>query len=672
MRPTSSFVPSPPGTSARLGQVHLGHTSVQTPQFMPVGTRAAVRAQRTADLEAAGATMLLANTWHLVQRPGTELLERFGGIRRFMGWKGGILTDSGGYQAFSLAAHARVDDHGIALRDPKSSRDLYLSPESVVAAQRSIGSDIAMVLDHCVPSTSTVEVSREAMERTHRWAAASLAARGDAPMGLFGIVQGACHPALRRESARVLAELEVGGHAFDGLAIGGLAVGETRSEREDMTAVVTAMLPTDRPRYLMGVGTPIDLLEAVHRGVDLFDCILPTAVAQNGRVYTSIGRLDLRRGAYRTDEAPLDPACACPTCLAHSRAYLHHLYRCEEPTAWTLLGLHNLHFWLALMGRVRGALAEGTFLAFYEEQRDILDRPDPEHPTTPPRPRPRPRPPESLGRWALHHAPAFGDRPAFVAIRDTVSGEVMHSVTAPDAEARTLYVEPPRLKDRAREFGEPFVVWDVGLGAGTNAIEVVRAWEESGGERALNLVSFEIDLDALRLAVANHDHFPRLRHSAPAGILARGAWARGNITWTLLEGDFRERMGEAPSPDAILYDPFSTKVDGPLWQPEVLAAVRRACADKACSLHTYSRATGVRAALLATGWFVGPGPATGPKEETTIAYTHATMGPLCGRAFLEKWERSSARWPGGVRVEEQGRLQQALFAHAQWGHVPAR
>jgi queuine tRNA-ribosyltransferase len=662
---SAAFSPSPPGTGARRGAVHLGHTVVQTPQFMPVGTRGTVRAQRTEDVGRAGATLLLANTWHLIDRPGLDVLAAAGGLRRFMGWDGGILTDSGGFQAFSLGRDARVDDDGIALRDPRTGRDQRLTPAGVIDAQRVIGSDVAMVLDHCVPSTAPRPVVAAAMARTHRWAAASLDARGDAPMALFGIVQGACHPDLRRASADTLTSLP-----FDGYAIGGLAVGETKAEREDTTAVVTERLPADKPRYLMGVGTPLDLLEGVHRGVDLFDCILPTALAQHGRVYTHGGRLELRRAVYRADLGPIDARCGCPVCARHSRAYLHHLMRSEEPLAWQLLGLHNVHFWLHLMADIRSALDEGRFLAFYADARERLDQADPDHPAQPTPARRRRGPPLTLGRWELHEAPPFGDHPGHAAIRDRESGEVMHSVTAPDAEARRLYVAAPDLDARARADGPPLVVWDVGLGAGTNAVEVVRAWEAADGERPLHLVSFERDLDALRLALAHHDRFPRLRHSGPALLLRHGHWARGRIRWTLCAGDFLAQLPAAPRPDVILYDPFSARVDTPLWQVAAFRQVRDAVGEHPASLHTYSRATAVRAALLVAGWYVGAGPATGPKSETTIAYSQPGLGPLLDASWLRRWRQSGAPWPSALPVDAQPAFRAAIEAHPQWRVAP--
>jgi queuine tRNA-ribosyltransferase len=636
--------------SARAGRLVTPHGVVATPQFLPVATQGTVRAQRTEDLAPAGATMLLANTWHLAQRPGLDVLEALGGLRALMRWPGAILTDSGGFQVFSL--DAAVDEAGVDLRQPASGKHLRLTPESAIAAQRAIGSDIAMVLDQCVPSTSTTAVARDAMERTTRWAARCLTARGDAAMGLFAIVQGACDPALRRESADSLTTMP-----FDGFAIGGLAVGEGNAEREDTCALVTERLPADRPRYLMGVGTPLDLLEGVARGVDLFDCILPTSLAQRGRVYTRVGRLDLRRGVYRLQDRPLDPACPCDTCQRYSRAYLHHLYAAREPLAWTLLGLHNLQFWLDTMAGIRLALANGTFAAHYAEQRLLLDRPDDDAPPQPGAPKRRRRPPEQLGGWELHHAPAFGDQPPFVSIRDRASGEVMHAVTTPEVEARRLYVEQPGL-DRA---DRPMVVWDVGLGAGTNAMEIVHGWERAGSPdrvpnsveaasaHPLHLVSFERDLDALRLAVANSHHFPRLRHGGPAALLDGGVYRRGAVTWTLLEGDALVRYADAPAPDVVIYDPFSFKVDAPMWTGPAFAALRARCVRT--RLYTYSNSTAVRLALLAAGFYVGPGVGTGPKGETTVASTHADI-ELLGPQFLDKWRRSSVRWPGWVDDRE--------------------
>jgi len=333
------------------------HGVIETPVFMPVGTRGTVRTQTLPQLQALGAPMLLANTYHLLLRPGIEVFERFGGLHRFMGWDGSILTDSGGFQVFSLAHARTIDDAGAAFQDVADGPRTLLSPEVSIAMQRAIGSDVMMVMDHCIDATSSEAEAREAMERTHRWAKRSLAARGPSTQKLFAIVQGARFMELRRESALELTNLD----GFDGFAIGGLAVGEQREEREAITELVADLLPEDRPRYLMGVGTPTDILEAVSRGVDMFDCIMPTALAQHGRVFTSTGELDLRKGSLRLAEDALDPACACEACTRHSRAYLHHLVKCKEPLGWQLLANHNLHYYVQMMADVRTAIRNDSF-----------------------------------------------------------------------------------------------------------------------------------------------------------------------------------------------------------------------------------------------------------------------------------------------------------------------
>jgi queuine tRNA-ribosyltransferase len=361
------------GSGARAGTLATAHGTFATPVFMPVGTRGTVRTQTLAQLTALAPPILLANTYHLGHRPGAEALTQLGGLHRWMGWPGAILTDSGGFQIFSLPGTV-IDDTGATLRGA-DGRTQVLTPERSIAIQRAIGSDIMMVLDQCIASTAPRAHAEAAMQRTHRWAERSLAARAGSDAALFAIVQGACVPELRRQSADVLTSIA----GFDGYAIGGLAVGESRAERQDITELVAALLPADRPRYLMGVGMPLDLLEAVHRGVDLFDCILPTALAQQGLAFTSHGRIDLVRGVHRLSERPLDAACACEAC-ARPRSYLHHLMKCKEPLGWQLLAFHNLAFYLRLMAEIRAHLHAGTFLAFYAEQRDLLARADPDNP----------------------------------------------------------------------------------------------------------------------------------------------------------------------------------------------------------------------------------------------------------------------------------------------------
>ncbi|MBA3821148.1 MAG: tRNA guanosine(34) transglycosylase Tgt, partial [Deltaproteobacteria bacterium] len=293
------------GTRARAATITTLHGTIQTPIFMPVGTRGTVRTQTLAQVEATGASIILANTYHLMMRPGIELFEQLGGLHRWMGWTGSILTDSGGFQVFSLDAPVREEGAQIDTAGTK----LLLTPERSIAMQRAIGSDIMMVLDQCIDSTSPHAQARAAMELTHRWAKRSLDARAGSPQALFAIVQGACFPDLRTESARALTEL--GG--FDGYAIGGLAVGEGRAQREDITELTAALLPADRPRYLMGTGMPDDLVECVARGIDLFDCVLPTRNGRNGQAFTPDGPINLRNARFARDDRPIAEGCPCET-----------------------------------------------------------------------------------------------------------------------------------------------------------------------------------------------------------------------------------------------------------------------------------------------------------------------------------------------------------------------
>ena len=350
---------------ARRGRLTTLHGVIETPVFMPVGTRGTVRTQTLPQLQQLGAPMLLANTYHLLLRPGIEVFEQLGGLHRFMGWEGAILTDSGGFQVFSLSHSRTIDDAGAVFQGVQDGPRTVLSPERSIEMQRAIGSDVMMVMDHCIDATCSEAEARDAMERTHRWARRSMTARGASNQKLFAIVQGARFPALRRESALELTSIE----GFDGYAIGGLAVGEEREEREAITELVAALLPEDRPRYLMGVGTPDDILEAVHRGVDMFDCIMPTAWAQHGRVFTSVGELDLRKGSFKLVEDALDPACGCEACTRHGRAYLHHLVKCQEPLGWQLLANHNLHYYVRMMADIRAAIASGSFGELYAARR---------------------------------------------------------------------------------------------------------------------------------------------------------------------------------------------------------------------------------------------------------------------------------------------------------------
>lgn len=373
---------------ARRGQFtwsrgEVAGLSVETPCFMPVGTQASVRSQRIQDIARLPAPIILGNTFHLMRNPGLETLRALGGVKRLNGWKRALLTDSGGYQVFSLAEHAVLDEKGVRFRYGEREPEIFLSPETSVAAQQVIGSDIMMVFDQCIASTADLATARAAMELTHRWAQRSIVARTAEYSGaLFGIVQGACHAELRRESALTLAELCGGTQGLDGLAIGGLAVGESKSEREEMTAWTEQFLPEQQPRYLMGVGTPIDLLEAVARGMDLFDCVMPTLYAQQGVGFTWKGRVDLRRGIYRLEQLPLDPDCPCETCQTHTRAYLRHLIRAREVSGWSAIGAHNLYFYTHFMQAMRDAMDRGEFAEFYYQHRERVAGADLLHPVT--------------------------------------------------------------------------------------------------------------------------------------------------------------------------------------------------------------------------------------------------------------------------------------------------
>ena len=358
-----------PCSRARRGEIVTPHGTIQTPAFMAVGTRATVTGFDPADLAAVGAQVVLGNTYHLMLRPGPELFRRVGGIHKFMGWSGPVLTDSGGYQIFSLSADRTMSEQGARFRSYTDQRMHMLSPERSIEVQTAIGSDIMMVLDECIDSTSDAAATRAAMERTHRWALRSLAARTNPMQALFAIVQGGVVPELRRESAAFLTD-----HPFDGFAIGGLAVGDSRAEREDVTHLSAELLPRDRPRYLMGVGTPPDLLQAMLAGIDMFDCILPTHLGWQGTAFTSTGRVRLTRAPNALSDEPLDAACPCATCAGFSRAYLHHLFKCSEPLGPRLVSRHNLHHYHALMTEARAQIAAGTYAAYAREKLLAIDR----------------------------------------------------------------------------------------------------------------------------------------------------------------------------------------------------------------------------------------------------------------------------------------------------------
>jgi queuine tRNA-ribosyltransferase len=374
--------------AARRGVMTTAHGIVETPAFMPVGTQGAVKGVTHQDLAAAGAEILLSNTYHLYLRPGDDLIARRGGLHRFIGWSRPILTDSGGYQVFSLAARRTIDEQGARFRSHLDGSSHLLTPEKATDIQAQLGSDIAMVLDECLAYPSDEADVRRSMERTLRWAQRSrdrmLALRASPIPGVtvsnssqaqFGIVQGGLLPSLREESAARTVDI-----GFEAYAIGGLSVGEPIEEMYAIVARTTPLLPVARPRYLMGVGTPTDLVEAVAHGVDLFDCVLPTRNARNGQLFTANGRINIKNARYAEDDRPPDPECGCYTCRTVSRAYLRHLFLAGEINASTLNTLHNLHFYLDTLARIREAIAFGRFasfrLAFHKRLSRVSDSPE--------------------------------------------------------------------------------------------------------------------------------------------------------------------------------------------------------------------------------------------------------------------------------------------------------
>ncbi len=344
---------------ARMGRLITPHGNVPTPAFMPVGTRAAVKAMAPDELWSMGYRMVLANTYHLAVRPGSELVHQMGGIARFMGYRGAILTDSGGFQAMSLARINSIGEDGIRFRSHLDGAPLTLTPESAIAIQQALGTDIMMALDECTPYPAAPERVRQSLELTARWAERCVRARTSATQALFGIVQGGVYPDLRRLSARQITSLP-----FDGYAAGGLSVGEPKAAMREMAALTASLLPADRPRYLMGVGTPQDLLAAVAMGFDMFDCVMPTRNARNGSAFTSEGRVSIKRAVHTRDERPLDPRCDCRCCTTFSRAYLRHLFMAGEILAARALTEHNLYFYGRLMREAQAAIASRAYKAF--------------------------------------------------------------------------------------------------------------------------------------------------------------------------------------------------------------------------------------------------------------------------------------------------------------------
>jgi len=358
---------------ARRGRLTFDRGVVETPAFMPVGTYGTVKGMKTDEVEATGAHIILGNTFHLMLRPGTDIIEQHGGLHGFMNWQKPILTDSGGFQVFSLGKMRKITEEGVRFSSPVNGEKIMLTPERSMEVQRSLGSDVVMIFDECTPYPASHEVAKKSMELSLRWAQRSKDAHGDNPSALFGIVQGGMHEDLREVSVNGLKDIE-----FDGYAIGGLSVGEPKEDMIRILDHTAPLIPENKPRYLMGVGKPEDLVEGVRRGIDMFDCVMPTRNARNGHLFINTGVIKIRNAVHKTDTGPLDPTCDCYTCKNYSRAYLHHLDKCKEILGSQLNTLHNLHFYQKVMQGLRDAIEQGKLDAFVEEFYALRDLPVPE------------------------------------------------------------------------------------------------------------------------------------------------------------------------------------------------------------------------------------------------------------------------------------------------------
>lgn len=347
---------------ARRARLEFPRGTVETPAFMPVGTYGTVKGMTPRDIEATGAQIILGNTFHLMLRPGTEIVQQHGDLHDFMQWKGPILTDSGGFQVFSLGKMRKITEEGVTFQSPVNGSKVFMGPEESMQVQRELGSDIVMIFDECTPYPATEVEAAESMRLSMRWAKRSKDAHGDNPSALFGIVQGGMYPHLRDESMKGLEEI-----GFDGYAIGGLSVGEPKEEMVKVLDHLAHKMPEDKPRYLMGVGKPEDIVEAVRRGVDMFDCVMPTRNARNGFLFTTEGVVKIRNAVNKTDTRPLDETCECYTCQNFSRSYLHHLDKCKEILGAQLNTIHNLHYYQVLMAGLREAIEQGKLSDFVDE-----------------------------------------------------------------------------------------------------------------------------------------------------------------------------------------------------------------------------------------------------------------------------------------------------------------
>jgi queuine tRNA-ribosyltransferase len=349
-------------SAARSGEITTPHGVIPTPIFMPVGTQATVKAMTPDELTEAGARIILGNTYHLYLRPGHELVKKLGGLHKFMQWHAPILTDSGGFQVFSLGELRKITEDGVKFQSHIDGSRHFITPEKSIEIQEALGADIIMCFDECPPSPGDFQYVEKSLEMTTRWARRCMDAKTRHDQALFGIIQGGIFPELRKRSMEQL--LEIG---FDGYALGGVSVGEEKSRMLEVMNSSAHLFPEDKPRYVMGIGTPEDLIEGIHAGYDMFDCVMPTRNARNGMLFTSFGRVNIKRGEYLDDESPLDPECSCYVCRTFSRAYLRHLFRCGEILSARLNTHHNLHYYLNLMDGARKAIAAGKFLDFRKE-----------------------------------------------------------------------------------------------------------------------------------------------------------------------------------------------------------------------------------------------------------------------------------------------------------------
>lgn len=352
---------------ARRGEVTTAHGRFETPVFMPVGTQGSVKALSPQDLEQAGVGILLANTYHLYLRPGHGLVERLGGLHRFMSWEGAILTDSGGYQVYSLSKLRKISEQGVTFQSHVDGSTHFIGPREAMEIQKALGADVIMAFDECAPYPADYDYVRNSVRLTSQWARVCLECSRGVSQALFGIVQGGMVPELREQSAR-----EIVAMGFDGYALGGLSVGEDRATRQRVVQETVPFLPADKPRYLMGVGKPEDILDGVAAGIDMFDCVLPTRNARNGALFTRQGPLAIKNACYAEDDRPVDEGCSCYTCTHFSRAYLRHLFMAKELLAYRLNTIHNLHYYMGLMTEIREAIREDRFTAFCE---GFFDRP---------------------------------------------------------------------------------------------------------------------------------------------------------------------------------------------------------------------------------------------------------------------------------------------------------